>query len=126
MNTGELFEESSAAAENACELPFLDALLAVTVGIAWYVSRPSDSSKLPPGPKGVPMLGYISFLGRSYHLKFAELAYVYGPIVRAHIYISVVYTRPSPPQAVEAEEHEHIIRDATLVLQRQETNPIRS
>ncbi|XP_029833956.2 cytochrome P450 2C44 [Ixodes scapularis] len=82
MDAGEPFEESSRATENACEWAFLAALLTITATITWYVLRGSDNTELPPGPKGVPILGYIPFLGRNHHLKFAELAKDYGPIVR--------------------------------------------
>ncbi|KAG0443266.1 hypothetical protein HPB47_015110 [Ixodes persulcatus] len=57
-------------------------LLAATAVLVWYTLRAPDRSRLPPGPKGVPLLGYIPFLGMNLHLKFAELAKVYGPIVR--------------------------------------------
>ncbi|EEC18835.1 cytochrome P450, putative, partial [Ixodes scapularis] len=57
-------------------------LFAITAAIIWYIYQSQDNSKLPPGPKGVPLLGYIPFLGKNHHLKFAELAKVYGPIVR--------------------------------------------
>uniref|UniRef100_V5GQA1 Putative cytochrome p450 cyp2 subfamily protein n=1 Tax=Ixodes ricinus TaxID=34613 RepID=V5GQA1_IXORI len=57
-------------------------LLTITAAIFWYIYQSQDNSKLPPGPKGVPLLGYIPFLRKNHHLKFAELAKVYGPIVR--------------------------------------------
>ncbi|CAN8015322.1 unnamed protein product, partial [Ixodes persulcatus] len=66
----------------AWEWTSLVQLLAITAVIFWYIYQSQDNSKLPPGPKGVPLLGYIPFLGKNHHLKFAELAKVYGPIVR--------------------------------------------
>ncbi|KAG0433009.1 hypothetical protein HPB47_020311, partial [Ixodes persulcatus] len=66
----------------AWEWASLVPLLAITAVIFWYIYQSQDNSKLPPGPKGVPLLGYIPFLGRNHHLKFVELAKVYGPIVR--------------------------------------------
>lgn len=37
---------------------------------------------LPPGPRGVPFLGYLPFLGKNFHREFAELARTYGPIYK--------------------------------------------
>ncbi|KAM7312798.1 putative cytochrome P450 [Ixodes scapularis] len=66
----------------AWEWASLVSLFAITAAIFWYIYQSQDNSKLPPGPKGVPLLGYIPFLRKNHHLKFAELAKVYGPIVR--------------------------------------------
>ncbi|KAM7312799.1 putative cytochrome P450 [Ixodes scapularis] len=74
--------EALAPAGIAWEWSSLVPLLAITAAIIWYIYQSQDNSKLPPGPKGVPLLGYIPFLGKNHHLKFAELAKVYGPIVR--------------------------------------------
>lgn len=35
---------------------------------------------LPPGPTGLPLLGYLPFLKREAHLSFTELSKKYGPI----------------------------------------------
>jgi 26-hydroxylase len=35
---------------------------------------------LPPGPRGLPLVGYLPFLGGDAHLCFADLAEKYGPI----------------------------------------------
>lgn len=41
--------------------------------------------KLPPGPAGCPILGYLPFLGRNHHAMFRDLARTYGPVVRINI-----------------------------------------
>ncbi|KAG9452443.1 hypothetical protein H6P81_005347 [Aristolochia fimbriata] len=38
-------------------------------------------SRLPPGPRGVPLLGYLPFLDPELHSGFADLAKTYGPIL---------------------------------------------
>ncbi|KAG0435704.1 hypothetical protein HPB47_018361 [Ixodes persulcatus] len=40
---------------------------------------------LPPGPTGVPVLGYLPFLGSSPHFTYQRLAAKYGPIVRVKL-----------------------------------------
>lgn len=45
----------------------------------------SRNSQLPPGPRGLPLVGYLPFLGKNLHQTFMELARVYGPIYRLKI-----------------------------------------
>ncbi|XP_040069281.2 cytochrome P450 2J6 isoform X1 [Ixodes scapularis] len=40
---------------------------------------------LPPGPTGVPVLGYLPFLGSSPQVTYKKLAAKYGPIVRVKL-----------------------------------------
>ncbi|XP_049268755.1 cytochrome P450 18a1 [Rhipicephalus sanguineus] len=44
-----------------------------------------DSKRLPPGPKGVPILGYIPFMWKPFHIIFHELSKQHGPIVRLRL-----------------------------------------
>ncbi|KAM0069830.1 putative cytochrome P450 [Helianthus debilis subsp. tardiflorus] len=48
----------------------------------WYKWRLSSSRKahLPPGPYGLPVIGYLPFLSSNLHEKFTEIAHKYGPI----------------------------------------------
>ncbi|CAN7984946.1 unnamed protein product [Ixodes hexagonus] len=73
------------AIETTWDWTLLVPLLATTAAIFWFIFRTPDSSKLPPGPKGVPLLGYLPFFGRNHHLKFVELAKIYGPVVRVQL-----------------------------------------
>ncbi|KMT20109.1 hypothetical protein BVRB_1g001270 [Beta vulgaris subsp. vulgaris] len=41
----------------------------------------SNDSRLPPGPKPIPILGNLSHLGDSPHLSLANLAKTYGPLM---------------------------------------------
>ncbi|XP_058222940.1 geranylhydroquinone 3''-hydroxylase CYP76B74-like [Rhododendron vialii] len=43
-------------------------------------SKNQNSAPLPPGPCGLPIVGYLPFLGTNLHQQFAELAHQYGPI----------------------------------------------
>ncbi|KAJ0802839.1 putative cytochrome P450 [Helianthus annuus] len=38
------------------------------------------TTSLPPGPYGLPIVGYLPFLGSNLHERFTEMAHKYGPI----------------------------------------------
>ncbi|XP_063703252.1 cytochrome P450 18a1 [Culicoides brevitarsis] len=44
-----------------------------------------DLKKLPPGPYGIPVLGYLAFVGNERHTKYHELAKKYGSIFSARL-----------------------------------------
>lgn len=44
-------------------------------------SASKRSLKLPPGPNGFPILGYLPFLGERPHFTLAKLAQKYGPVM---------------------------------------------
>ncbi|GAV71711.1 p450 domain-containing protein [Cephalotus follicularis] len=52
---------------------------------------------LPPGPRGLPLVGYLPFLGSSVHQLFMELVQVYGPIYKLSIgrKLCVIISSPS-------------------------------
>lgn len=45
----------------------------------------NKNSRLPPGPWGVPLLGYIPFVRKPWHIAFKELSDQYGPIIRLRL-----------------------------------------
>ncbi|XP_030512450.1 flavonoid 3'-monooxygenase CYP75B137-like [Rhodamnia argentea] len=47
--------------------------------------RKNVTPPMPPGPRGLPFLGYLPFLGTDLHRKFAELAEIYGPIYKLQL-----------------------------------------
>lgn len=51
------------------------------------VSKGTDrkGKRLPPGPSGLPVLGYLPFVRKSYHVTFKELSDHYGPIFRVRL-----------------------------------------
>ncbi|PRQ18062.1 putative cytochrome P450 [Rosa chinensis] len=66
------------------------ALLAMMLAIFWFLWSRKKCSKnpippLPPGPIGLPLLGYLPFLGTKLHREFTELARVYGPIYKLRL-----------------------------------------
>lgn len=48
-------------------------------------SRKRNENPLPPGPTGVPILGYLPFIRKPYHIVFKELSEQYGPIIRVRL-----------------------------------------
>ncbi|XVF51652.1 hypothetical protein PTKIN_Ptkin04bG0201500 [Pterospermum kingtungense] len=66
--------------------------------------------KLPPGPYGVPFIGYLPFLGRNIHQTFMELAKIYGPIFKLSIGQRLCVIISSPPLAKE------VVRDLDITF----------
>lgn len=46
------------------------------------INRRGKNKRSPPGPWGIPILGYFPFIWKPYHYAFKDLADKYGPIVR--------------------------------------------
>ncbi|KAG5228494.1 geraniol hydroxylase [Salix suchowensis] len=57
--------------------------------IAWYawirVKSKKESSSLPPGPRGLPLIGNLASLDPDLHTYFAGLARTYGPILKLQL-----------------------------------------
>lgn len=80
--------------------PILTAII-VTAFIFCYfwISKPSkkETHPLPPGPQGLPILGYLPFLQLNLHKQFTELAQKYGPVYKLWLgsKLCVVISSPS-------------------------------
>nr|QFR35247.1 flavonoid 3'-hydroxylase 2 [Chrysanthemum x morifolium] len=61
----------------------------VILAISWYKRSNSRTGKgtppLPPGPKGLPIVGYLPFLSPNLHHEFAKIANQYGPIFKLYL-----------------------------------------
>ncbi|KAK9277239.1 hypothetical protein L1049_006778 [Liquidambar formosana] len=80
------------------------AILAVSVAMLallwslWTAKKSRNlSAPLPPGPRGLPIVGYLPFLGSDIHRTFTQLARVYGPIYKLWLgnKLCVVLNSPS-------------------------------
>ncbi|XP_077229984.1 flavonoid 3'-monooxygenase CYP75B137-like isoform X2 [Tasmannia lanceolata] len=73
--------------------------------IAWYVWIARKWSKghfpLPPGPRGLPLIGFLPFLDTELHSQFEKLAKIYGPIMNVRLLNKNVIVISSPELARE-------------------------
>ncbi|PWA35825.1 cytochrome P450 [Artemisia annua] len=53
--------------------------------IIWYtLSLSSSSQTLLPGPRSLPIVGYLPFLNPEFHKQYTNLAHTYGPIFKIY------------------------------------------
>ncbi|KAI3727513.1 hypothetical protein L6452_16129 [Arctium lappa] len=50
-----------------------------------FSTTPNGAPSLPPGPRGLPIVGYLPFLGHDLHKQFTNLARSYGPIFKLQV-----------------------------------------
>ncbi|GMP95982.1 hypothetical protein CsSME_00044827 [Camellia sinensis var. sinensis] len=98
---------------------FAGAILTLSILILplfWYLRTFTNSrnqtteAPLPPGPRGLPVLGYLPFLGTNLHHSFSHLAHHYGPVFKLWLgnKLYVVITSPSLAKQV--------VRDQDIVF----------
>ncbi|XP_030468591.2 flavonoid 3'-monooxygenase CYP75B137-like [Syzygium oleosum] len=78
--------------------------------------RKNGTAPFPPGPRGMPFLGYLPFLGTELHRKFAELAETYGPIYKLWLGSKLYVVVNSPLLAKE------IVRDKDTTFANRDPN----
>ncbi|XWS61921.1 hypothetical protein CRYUN_Cryun07bG0166100 [Craigia yunnanensis] len=91
---------------------FLIATLAISLWHLW-TNRKSKKliAPLPPGPRGLPLVGYLPFLGTdNLHLVFTKLAGVYGPIYKLWLGNKLCVVISSPSLAKE------VVRDHDITF----------
>ncbi|KAK6118994.1 hypothetical protein DH2020_047280 [Rehmannia glutinosa] len=67
------------------------------ISIIWYIKSLRKTPPLPPGPRGLPILGYLPFLGKHLLHQFTDLGHKYGPIYKLYLgnKLWVVISSPS-------------------------------
>ncbi|KAK4400313.1 cytochrome [Sesamum angolense] len=61
-------------------------VLASVFWYSWIFKKSEDgTAPYPPGPRGLPILGYLPFLHLNLHHQFTELAKTYGPIYKLQL-----------------------------------------
>ncbi|KAJ7944796.1 putative Cytochrome P450 [Quillaja saponaria] len=101
-----------AASNQALFLTAIFTLLAVVWSL-WNTfkrSRKVIAPWPPPGPAGLPIVGYLPFLGTELHKKFAELADIYGPIYKIRLGTKLCVVISSPSLVKE------VVRDHDLIF----------
>lgn len=54
--------------------------LTTVLFVQWAIRFVRQVQSLPPGPWGIPILGYLTFMGNEKHTKFMELAKKFGSV----------------------------------------------
>ncbi|KAH7864266.1 hypothetical protein Vadar_027650 [Vaccinium darrowii] len=78
------WDASNKKDERARAVLTISILLLSVFYYVWTFLKPRNqiSAPLPPGPRGLPIVGYLPFLSTNLHQQFAELAHQYGPIYK--------------------------------------------
>ena len=90
--------------------------------ILWFISllykQNNATPPLPPGPYGLPFVGYLPFLGSNLHRSFTELARTYGPIFKVRLGTKTCIVISSPSFLKEVVRDQDVTfanRDPTVV-----------
>ncbi|GMJ14919.1 cytochrome P450, family 706, subfamily A, polypeptide 6 [Hibiscus trionum] len=85
--------------------PLVAAALAIFCCAWWYWWRSAKFTEinppLPPGPRGLPILGNLPFIKQDLHHYFTELSESYGPIFKLQLGTKICIVINSPPLVKE-------------------------
>ncbi|GJT89157.1 cytochrome P450 [Tanacetum coccineum] len=85
----------------------------VILGILWYKktiwSPTKGALSLPPGPKSLPIVGYLPFLSPNLHRQFTDMAQTYGPIFKIYLgsKLYIVISNPELAKVVFRDQDEN-------------------
>ncbi|XP_040985809.1 flavonoid 3'-monooxygenase CYP75B137-like [Juglans microcarpa x Juglans regia] len=105
---------------------FSSSTLSVLVGtfavlwLLWAIKKQRKTAvpPLPPGPRGLPIVGYLPFVGTELHTKFHQLCGIYGPIYKVWLGNKLAIVISSPSLVKEVVRDQDAIfsnRDSTIV-----------
>ncbi|CAL9232899.1 unnamed protein product [Arabidopsis halleri] len=77
--------------------PYAILVLIAIFSVLWYLFKRSPQPPLPPGPRGLPIVGNLPFLDPDLHTYFTKLAKSHGPIFKLNLgsKLTVVVNSPS-------------------------------
>ncbi|KAH7862186.1 hypothetical protein Vadar_001216 [Vaccinium darrowii] len=106
------WEASNKKDERARAVLTISILLLSIFYYLWTFLKPRNqiSAPLPPGPRGLPIVGYLPFLSTNLHQQFVELAHQYGPIYKLWFGKKLCVVLNSPALAKE------VVRDQDTVF----------
>ncbi|XP_010455672.1 PREDICTED: flavonoid 3'-monooxygenase-like [Camelina sativa] len=81
--------------------PYAVIVLIAILSILWYFLKRSPHPPLPPGPRGLPIVGNLPFLDPDLHTYFTNLARSYGPIFKLNLGSKLTVVVNSPALAQE-------------------------
>ncbi|XP_042958099.1 flavonoid 3'-monooxygenase CYP75B137-like [Carya illinoinensis] len=87
--------------------------------VLWLVvkkQRKAAIPSLPPGPRGLPIVGYLPFVGTELHTKFHQLCGIYGPIYKVWLGNKLPIVISSPSLVKE------VVRDQDAIFSNRDTN----
>lgn len=72
-------------------------LLTTILSVLWFLFKRSPQPPLPPGPRGLPIVGNLPFLDADLHTYFTSIAERHGPIFKLKLgsKLTVVVNSPS-------------------------------
>ncbi|CAK9311057.1 unnamed protein product [Citrullus colocynthis] len=77
-------------------------LVALTFALFWLRPKKVRRPCLPPGPHGLPLVGYLPFLSGNPHHKLTHLSEIYGPVFKLRLGTKLCVVLNSPASINEA------------------------
>ncbi|KAL0312792.1 UNVERIFIED_CONTAM: Flavonoid 3'-monooxygenase [Sesamum radiatum] len=96
-----LWWQSDKITQDRFMLTIFIGVLAVLWFLLIFVKKPNKNPPLPPGPKGLPLVGNLLALDPELHTYFASLAQTYGPIYTLKLGKKIGIVVSSPALAKE-------------------------
>ncbi|CAA7018613.1 unnamed protein product [Microthlaspi erraticum] len=77
--------------------PYAVLILIAIFSVLWYLFKRQPQPPLPPGPRGLPIVGNLPFLDPNLHTYFTKLAQEHGPIFKLNLgsKLTIVVNSPS-------------------------------
>ncbi|KAK4422788.1 cytochrome [Sesamum alatum] len=99
---------------------YIAIISALVIFIIWCIKSSLNPARrtppLPPGPRGLPILGYLPFLGNNLLHQFADLAQQYGPIYKLYLGSKLCVVINSPTLVKE------VVRDQDSIFADRDAN----